>query len=121
MAKDDYDVIVYRVLMYLYACLKRKILFEKATFDAAVRKNVESEEYFVKVLHMMQDEGLIKGLCFARAWGVDILASDMSDAEITAAGVRYLKDNSVMNRIGEKLKEAVDIIASLASKVGLLP
>ena len=32
MAKDDYDVIVYRVLVYFYACMKRKIMFEEETF-----------------------------------------------------------------------------------------
>ena len=42
MAKDDYDVVVYRVLVYLYAVLKHKIIFEEATFRQAVRKNVES-------------------------------------------------------------------------------
>ncbi len=48
MAKDDYDIIVYRVLVYLYACLKRRILFDEAIFRATVRKDIESEEYFTK-------------------------------------------------------------------------
>ena len=120
MAKDDYDVIVYRVLVYLYGCLKGKTVYEEKTFRAAVMKGVTSEEYIVRVLNMMQEEGLIRGLAIARAWGnVYILASDMSEAEITPDGIRYLKENSTMKKVGDTLREAADIIASLASLLGL--
>ena len=70
MAKDDYDVVVYRMLVYLYAVLKHKIIFEDATFRQAVRKNIESDEYFTSILRMMKEENLIEGLSFERAWGV---------------------------------------------------
>lgn len=121
MAKDDYDVIVYRILVYLYACMKRKIMYEDTTFQAAVRKNVESDEYFTDILRMMQSEGLIEGLTFTRAWGGDvILLSEVKDAKITADGIRYLKENSAMNTVGEKLKESVDIISKLAGMLMLL-
>lgn len=120
MAKDDYDAIVYRVLVYLYACLKRKIIFEKETFQSTVRKNVESDEYFYDVLRMMQDEGLIKGLCFKKIWGGDvILVSDMSEAKITPAGIHYLEDNDKMRKVGNVLKGAADTIAKLAAIIGL--
>lgn len=115
MAKDDYDVIVYRVLVYLYAVMKRKIMFEDLTFQKAVRKNVESDEYFAEILQMMQEEGLIKGLVFCNAWGGDVLlASDVADAKITAAGIRYLNENDRMKKIADTLKESVDLIAKLA-------
>ena len=120
MAKDDYDVIAYRILTYLYACLKRKIIFDDTAFRAAVKKNVESDEYFTSVLKMMQDEGLIRGLLITKAWGGDyILSSDLRDAEITADGIHYLKENSTMKKTGEMLKDAADIIAGLASVAGL--
>ncbi len=116
MAKDDFDVIVYRVLVYLYACLKREIMFENVTFNESVRKNVSSDTYFADILRMMQGEGLIEGLEFANAWGGDcILVSSVSDARITAAGIRYLKENGTMKRVGDALKETVDIISKLAS------
>ena len=121
MAKDDYNVIVYRVLVYLYACMKRKIMFEKATFQEAVRKNVESDTYFADILRMMQDEGLIEGLTFAKAWGGDvILITDVEDAKITAAGIRYLQENSTMKKVGDMLKETVDIISKLAAIIQIM-
>lgn len=115
MAKDDYDVIVYRVLVYLYACFKRKIIFELITFKAAAQKGIESDEYFTDALKMMQSEGFIEGLTFVDAWGGEtILASDLSNARITPAGIRYLESNSKMSHIGDYLKSTVDIIAKLA-------
>lgn len=116
MAKDDYDVIVYRVLVYLYACLKRRIVFADDTFRAAVQKNVESNEYFVSILHMMQEETLIRGLVFTHAWGNEyVLASDLHDAEITPEGIHYLAENSQMQKIKDTLKDSADIVAQLAN------
>lgn len=120
MAKDDYDVVVYRVLVYLYAVLKHKIIFEDAIFRQAVRKNVESDEYFTSILRMMQEENLIEGLQFSETWGGDcILISELSKARITANGIHYLRENNMMNKVGSVLKESADIIASLASHIGL--
>jgi len=116
MAKDDYDVIVYRILVYLYACKKRKIIFEDGTFNEAVRRNVENDQYFFDVLSMMQEEGLVRGLFFQKTWGGDrLLLSPISDAEITVAGIHYLQDNDKMKRVGMMLKDAVDTIAKLAA------
>ncbi len=120
MAKDDYDVIAYRVLVYFYACMKRKILFEEPAFQSSVMKNVESDEYFANVLRMMQEEGLIRGVVVKRVWGgTYILVSDPCDIEITVTGIRYLKENSTMKKVGDALKDAVDIIASLAELLAL--
>ncbi len=37
MVKDDYDVIVFKLLTYLYAVAKRKIPYNKHIFDAAMK------------------------------------------------------------------------------------
>ena len=46
MAKDDYDKIVYQVLLYLYAALKREVLFDLDEFKKSAKSNVSSDEYF---------------------------------------------------------------------------
>lgn len=116
MAKDDYDVIVYRVLVYLYACLKREICFDEAVFNASVKKDVSSEEYFTDVLDMMQREGLVEGITIIHCWGNEaIIASTLCEASITADGIRYLKENSYMIKTGEMLKAAADVISKLAA------
>lgn len=114
MARDDYDVIVYRILVYLYACMKRKIIYEKITFDTTIKRDVP-EDYFTDVLQMMQDEGLITGVKCIGTWqGDQIMISDIEEIKITAAGIHYLEDNDKMKKVGQMLKEAVDTIAKLA-------
>ena len=121
MAKDDYDVILCRILIYFYACKKRKILFDRETFRKTVMKDV-NEDYFTEILDMAQEEGFIKGLTIAKAWqGTYILASDIEEAEITAAGIRYLNENSRAKKVLQLLKDAAESIAQLAGLIGLLP
>lgn len=120
MAKDDYEVIVYRILIYLYACMKRKIIFDETVFRKTVRRNVEDDSYFTDIIRLIQSEGLIENVAIICAWGNEyIIASDLADMSITASGIRYLKENSRMKQIGEMLKESADMMVSLATKVGL--
>ena len=69
MPTNDYDVIVFKRLVYYYACLKRTTVFKQSEFDLITKKAGVNEEYLLYVLEMMQDEGLIKGLTLTRAWG----------------------------------------------------
>lgn len=120
MAEDDYSVILYRLLVYLYACTKRKIMFEEQTFREAVKKSAGNDQYFYDILEMAQEEGFIRGANFKKTWGPDkIPLFEENELEITASGIRYLQENSMMHKIGEKLKEAVDTIANLATLAGL--
>ncbi|MCD8115945.1 MAG: YjcQ family protein [Oscillospiraceae bacterium] len=69
MAKDDYDVLVYKIIVYLYACMKRKIIFDEAVFFKTVGRGEVSEDYFTDVLRLMQDEKLIEGGCDNQSMG----------------------------------------------------
>lgn len=103
MAKDDYEHIVFRVLAYLYGCFKRKISFSEAAFEKQLVKGVP-EEYLWDALRLMQQEGLIEGLVFARAWGEEQFpVNGCGDMRITAAGIRHLAENDCMRRLREKI------------------
>lgn len=120
MAKDDYNVILYKILVYLYACMKRRIMFDERTFRETISKNAGSDEYLVSILYMAQRDGLIDGLAFQTAWGkTRILPSDLRDAEITSKGIEYLTENSMMQKVGKALRESVDAIAELANIIQL--
>lgn len=113
MAKDDYDVVVFKVLTYLYACLKRKINFDIDTFNKTISfKNID-EDYFAEILMMMSEEGLIKGYVYKTVWGGNVITlSDISDLKITSKGVRYLNDNSKMNEIKEVFLSTAEITST---------
>ena len=114
MAKDDYDVLVYKILLYFYGVMKRKITFQEASFNMIISKAEIPQEYLADILRLMQSEGLIEGASIIRAWGNDyILANDVSEISITAAGIRYLKENSTMKKIGSILGKAPGALANL--------
>ena len=52
MAKDDYDVVVFRILFYLYSVFKGKQNFRQNVFLKEVSRI--DEEYLKRVLAMMK-------------------------------------------------------------------
>ncbi len=118
MAKDDYDVIVFKILTYLYSCIKRKITFNIKVFEAVLSKNNIPDEYLADILQMMTEEKLIKGLSFIHAWGQDrICISNYNEMKITADGIKYLKDNSKMNEVKQYLVSVPGLVADLINLV----
>lgn len=108
MAKDDYDNLVFRILVYLYACLKRKADFDERVLTQKIVTGVVNEEYFIDVLRMMQQEGYVEGVAFTRAWGREYILTDgLGSLSITPEGIHYLKDNSRMQSIKDRVLEGV--------------
>lgn len=58
MAKDDYDVVLFKILTYLYGCMKRKYSFDIHAFNAVISKQNVNDEYLSDILVMATDEGL---------------------------------------------------------------
>ena len=120
MAKDDYQVIVFKVLAYLYTVMKGKQIFYQKKYDKAIGKKDINEEYLIRVYKMMADEGLIDGAYFIRAWGNDFIQMfEEKDLSVTAKGIRYLEENDKMKDVGNFLKERTDTIATMLIEFGM--
>ena len=118
MAKDDYNVISYKVLAYLYGIFKRKIAYDQTVFRKLISLDDINEQYFSDVLRNLQTEGYIERLHFTKACGNEyILTSEYSDMFITHKGIQYLSDNSTMKQIKEKLINNVELIGSLIKTI----
>lgn len=118
MAKDDYDFIKFKVLAYLLGVFKRKYPFVQEVFEKEVIGGGVKEEYARDVLRYMQMDGYIDGLCFKKAWGAEyIIANDLSDMNITSAGINYLQENSSMKKIKKAIDAGVGIIPELVKIV----
>ena len=61
MAKDDYNVLVYKILIYLYACLKRKIAFNETVFKSIIY-DMTVEKYKKSPYNMNEKEAYIRTL-----------------------------------------------------------
>jgi hypothetical protein len=88
MAKDDFEVIVYKVLAYLYACLKAGVEASPAKAREVAGCN---DVYWKTVLEDMAHRGLVR-VGEYRHWG----GSDVTSVSITMDGAGYLSENSRM-------------------------
>ena len=120
MAKDDYDVIVFKILTYMYAVAKGKVVFSPMEYHHAIGSKNINEDYLFRVYKMMSDEGLIEKLAFTKPWGGTLIPLfDENEIAITAKGIHYLEENDKMNKVGQFLKEKADTIVNLVIAIGL--
>ena len=110
MAKDDYHVIVYQILAYLYMQLKNG----EPVDGAFLRHNSQylgiNERYWEYVIENLLNEGLIRGITITKTWGNERTVTCLNDAEITPAGIEYLCDNSFISKAKEFLKDIKAIV-----------
>lgn len=71
MAKDDYHVIAYQVLSYLYQRLKKGLPAETVMLSANGGLIKANARYWAYIIWNMQKEGYIEGVIFAD--GIDNL------------------------------------------------
>ncbi|WP_130820091.1 hypothetical protein [Anaerococcus vaginimassiliensis] len=65
MSKDDYDVLVFKIILYYYGVLKRETAYTDVSFKAAIKYKDISEEYLSDFIYMIQEE-YISGMAFVR-------------------------------------------------------
>ena len=111
MAKNDYFVIVYKVLGYLYDCLKKgndpDLNYLEQIFEVS---NVGADYSDYIYSHMFED-GLIQGIALISMHGKKFPGIKfMPDFSITPIGIEYLQNNSSMAKAAEYLKSINDIL-----------
>lgn len=110
MAKDDYHVIVYQILSYLYQRLKKgeAVAAKMIDFDSPLFK--VNKRYWSYIIYNMSELGFIEGISFIDIDGLDIpYAIQLEDCKITPIGIEYLCDNSFMEKAKRFLKDIKEI------------
>ncbi|MDO4595302.1 MAG: YjcQ family protein [Tissierellia bacterium] len=107
MAKDDYFVIVYQVLKYLYEQLKKGEKIDKDYFkEAPIEIN---KKYWHYIIENMLKQEYITGIIIKETKDKKIYY--YNNIEITPKGIEYLFDNNLMS----KAKKALEGIKDIAS------
>ena len=106
MAKDDYYVLIYKILTYLYECLKAGIKpdIEEISHNAPAINIKES--YWKYIMVHLLDEGLIEGAQKVEIRGVAGIKIDPG-LNITPLGIEYLKENSTIRKVEKILDSPV--------------
>lgn len=116
MAKDDYHVIVYQILAYLYQCLKSgkdvdpEMLKNTSPYFKINDQNINAR-YWNYIIYHLSESGLIEGVVFVEVDNLQYpYPADLSDCAITPLGIEYLTDNSFIAKAKAFLKDVNAIV-----------
>jgi hypothetical protein len=110
MAKDDYFVLVYQVLKYLYDCLKSGEFPDENKLSATYLGINGS--YWVYIVKHLLDDKLIEDVIFGEALDGQYIIG-LENVKITPEGITYLSENSMMNKVMSATKDLKDIIPGI--------
>lgn len=119
MSKDDYHVIVYYLLSYLYYCLKHGMQPERNYLSLAEYPVKVNEEYQAFIYTELLREGFISGTICGNVSvlgrGPVSVVKSYEGTRITAKGIEYLQHNGTMTKIWEGIKENGGLMLQLIS------
>lgn len=108
MARDDYPVIVYQILSYLYKKLKtdRPIDVNKLKNDGELFQI--NKTYYIFIIQSLLQQEYISGVVITETMnGKEI--DGLEYIQITVKGIEYLLDNNFLSKAKQFLKDVKDI------------
>ncbi len=109
MARDDYYVIVYQILAYLYVCLKMDEPVNPNLLQHDSKMLNINRNYWAYIMENIQEQGYIKNVKLTFAMGHNLFDADLSSCQITPKGIEYLCENSTLKKAYRFLKEVKGI------------
>lgn len=106
MAKDDYQVVVFRILKYLYQQLKKGLPVEAEMLGHDSKTCKINESYWRYIITSMQDEGLIKGLNTGEE---QLDCEQLGNIQITPKGIELLSDSGMGEKVDNLIKGILSI------------
>lgn len=106
MSKDDYFVLVYRLLDYLYTCLKTGAPVDHSLLTHTAFGIPQS--YLEYLFKRVYEQGFVDGVNVVNRLGSGSTL-DISDIEITPKGIEYLLENNMMSKVKKTIQTLGDI------------
>lgn len=103
MACDDMEVVMYKILRYLYDQLKAGRQAEPKMIRAEGDLFVINERYWKWILSEMKAHDWIRGITIVQNGKGDFYVDKLENIEITMDGAFFLKDDKYMKEVCEEL------------------
>ena len=103
MAYDDMEVVMYKILRYLYDQLKAGRQAEPKMIRAEGDLFVINERYWKWILSEMKTHDWIRGITIVQNGKGDFYVDKLENIEITMDGAFFLKDDKYMKEVCEEL------------------
>ena len=104
MAHDDMHVVVFKILSYLYSCMRKG----ERPCERHLRHDGDvlaiPYRYWATVIKDMLSRGYVEGFVVTESWGGDPMVA-IGEPRITMEGVEFLQSNSMMARALGFLRE----------------
>ena len=118
MAKNDYYVIVYKILTYLYECMKAGKRPEAEDFNWNCEMFSIPQSYWTEIMKELSANGYVKGIVEVSALGGESGVKVSHDVAITMKGVEFLQDNNMMAKAKEFLGKGIEnVILSIIGRI----
>lgn len=113
MAKDDYYVIAYRILAYLYTCLKAGEEPDLSYISADSEAIQISQNYWEYIIRNLYEDGYLEGISLLPVIGRQTPGIKLRGVMITPKGIDFLQNNSSMAKARDFLKTLKETIPGL--------
>ncbi len=113
MAKDDYFPLLYKLLSYLYKCLKEGRSPDYDLLAPETRNFPIGDEYFSYLLGHALKDGYIEGIALERGVGRRPVPRVTSGLRITPQGIAYLEENSIMRKVAAQLGAGAEMVETV--------
>ena len=113
MSYDDFDVIVYRVLRYIYSCMKEGV---QPSLEKAQELSKCNDVYWSHVVRSMVDSGYVQGVKFHEYLDQPPVPFARNTLGISQKGAQYLQENSKMHEVAQFLGSAFEKLLEVAIK-----
>lgn len=108
MAQDDYFVIVYKLLKYLYDCLKSSA---RPKDEALTPEFYGIEDtYWEYIIRNLYQEEYVSGVTLSRMYGKPDYPVIQPRFTITPKGIQYLSENTMFKKIQKHVRDVISII-----------
>lgn len=109
MAKDDYYVVVYKILAYLYVKLKAGEDIDPELIKPDGKFCEINERYWTYIMIHMLHDGYVEGFSITRTYGAECIINNLGCIQITPSGIDYLCNNSLFEKAKAFLKDVKEI------------
>lgn len=110
MARDDYYVVVYQILAYLYTQLKAGDPVDQNLLKHDSKYLQINEKYWLYIMEHLVLEGYIEHITIKKTWGNQVVVSGLENCRITPAGIAFLCDNTFIEKAKHFLKDIKAIV-----------
>ena len=112
MAKNDYFVIVYNFLSYLYQCLKRGEYPKEKDLLPDSKLFQINEKYWFYVVENLYKDGYITGLSI-KYFDDEASVEFLEKCQITPQGIQYLFENSMLEKAKKFARTVGEIVVPI--------